>query len=295
MRLSAHSLRLAVSLLLGAVFIVTPMANTAFASSSDPLLVSNSFTYSNTEIPCKNILANSLLGIDSSFISSQFERVDYTGLNKLVITAPNNSSGGSLTPVETVLKKATDNDIDEDIVITPSPKSPSSNSTDVPPAVTPIAVASNTNGSVLNADVLFNLVNATRAQYGLPAFQKSDQICAVANSRAPEVDSEIWVTHTMHAGFYGRNLPFWATENLISMGSEQAALNWWLNSPVHRSAVLGGWKYACVACAGKSCSMIFSNLEAKYGAPSASQTTPTPTQTVGSPLTTITNSLPLSK
>jgi len=79
----------------------------------------------------------------------------------------------------------------------------------------------------------------------------------------------------MHAGFYGRNLPFWATENLISMGSEQAALNWWLNSPVHRSAVLGSTKFACVACAGRSCSMIFSNLESKSAAPVAIQATPT--------------------
>lgn len=287
MRLSAHSLRSAVSLLLGAVFIVTPMANTAFASSTDPLLTSNSFTSSNNQLPCKNILADSLLGINSSLIASQFERVDYTGLNKLVITAPNTSSGGSLTPVETVLKKVSGDDIDDDIVVTPSQKSVSPTSADISSAVTSVAVTPSTNGSVLNADVLFNLVNATRAQYGLPPFQKSDQICAVANSRAPEVDSEIWVTHTMHAGFYGRNLPFWATENLISMGSEQAALNWWLNSPVHRSAVLGGWKYACVACAGKSCSMIFSNLEAKYGAPSASQTTPTPTQVSTDIVTTL--------
>jgi len=269
------------------MFVATPMAQTASASSSDPLLLSNSFTVSSSKIPCKNILADSLLGVNSSLIPSQFERIDDTGLNKLVITAPKNTLTGSLMPVETVLKKATDGDLESDIIVTPSPqpKATITTNSSLPSGVTQVSLISN--GSSLNAEVLFNLVNATRSQYGLPAFQKSEQICSVANSRAPEVDGEIWVTHNMHAGFYGRNLPFWATENLISMGSEQAALNWWLNSPVHRGAVLGGWKYACVACAGRSCSMIFSNLEAKYGVPSASQSTPTPVSSITPAITTI--------
>ncbi len=292
MRQSAHSLRLAVSLLLGAVFVATPMANTAFASGSDPLLTADSLTQPANQTPCKNILSNSLLGMSSALVPSQFERIDTTALNRLVITAPKNALPGSLMSVQTVLKKATEDDLDSDIVVTPSPAPSISVMPSAP--VSSQGITPNTTGSVLNADVLFGLVNAARAQYGLPAFQKNDQLCAVASSRAPEIDGEIWVTHTMHAGFYGRNLPFWATENLISMGSEQAALNWWLNSPVHRAAVLGSWQYACVACAGRSCSMIFSNLEPKYGVSQpVQQATPTPTQAAGSSsVPTVTTTLP---
>src|SRR4051812_2197 len=99
MRQSAHSLRLAVSLLLGAVFVATPMAQTAFASSSDPLLIANSLNQPANQIPCKNILSSSLLGMDTSLVPSQFERVDTTGLNKLIITAPKNTLSGSMMPV----------------------------------------------------------------------------------------------------------------------------------------------------------------------------------------------------
>ena len=145
MRQSAHSLRLAVSLVLGAVFIVTPMGKLAFASGSDSLLLSNSFTSSSSQIPCKNILANSLLGMDSSLIPSQFERVDETGVNKLVITAPKNTLSGSLMPVETVLKKATDGDLESDIVITPSPqpKAPITASTSLPTGVNQVMPSTN--------------------------------------------------------------------------------------------------------------------------------------------------------
>jgi len=189
MRQSAHNgIRLAVSLLLGVMYLGTPMANTAFASTSNPALIANVFSATDGTTPCKNIFSASLLGLDASLTPSTFEQVSISGMNKLVITSPKDSRTSSFTPVETVLKKATEGDLEGDIVVKPSPtvyipvNSPTTFSN--------IPVAPTASGSVLNADTLFNLVNATRSQYGLPAFEKNDQLCAVVNSRAPEVDNE---------------------------------------------------------------------------------------------------------
>lgn len=111
----------------------------------------------------------------------------------------------------------------------------------------------------LNPDVLFDMVNTVRVQNGLSAFQKDDNVCSIAQSRAPEIYAEIMVNHNMHAGFYARNLPYWATENLIFQKTEAAALNWWMNEPIHRAAILSNNKYSCIACQGDACSEIFTN------------------------------------
>jgi uncharacterized protein YkwD len=64
----------------------------------------------------------------------------------------------------------------------------------------------------------------------------------------------------MHAGMARRAFDYWVSENIIYNNTEQGAVNWWMNSPVHRSALLGDTKYACVACSGNSCSMIFTSF-----------------------------------
>ena len=128
-------------------------------------------------------------------------------------------------------------------------------------ASTPTPAATATGG--LNADLLFSMVNTKRTEAGLPAFEKEPRVCEVVNSRAPELYNEIFVTYTMHQGFYARNLPYWATENMIHMNTEQQALSWWLSSPVHRGAIYGNYKYSCTACSGNSCAQVFTNFEAK--------------------------------
>ena len=141
------------------------------------------------------------------------------------------------------------------------------------PSTTPVEpITANPDGS-LSADTLFAMANTARANAGLPAFEKDERICSVAISRGPELYNEIMVTHTMHAGFYARNLPYFATENVISMRTDQEAFAWWMNSAVHRSAILGDYQYACVACYGNSCAMIFTNFTPKQ---SISEPTATP-------------------
>ncbi len=275
MRLRVHSTRLAVSLLLGTMFVL-PVAKMAQASTT-PLSASPVAKIASDSQPC----TTSSLVTPSLFtygMPSQFLAITQISSQSVVITQANNDRASSFSPSKTVLKKADQADLKE-IVVTPSPA----------PLATPAASFSPTipeSGAVgegLNADVLFNMVNNYRAQVGLPAFMKDPRVCAVAISRAPELENEIYGSSYMHAGFKARNLGFSANENMISMRTESEALTWWLNSPVHRAALLGSTKFACIACQGKSCAMIFSNLDIK---PTVAPTQPvnsTPSSTAAAP------------
>lgn len=130
----------------------------------------------------------------------------------------------------------------------------------------------------LSAEVLFEMVNAHRASISLPALEKEAQICHVAEARRQGIADEIFQGLPMHAGFYNMNLPYWATENMIYQHSEQEALTWWLNSPIHRSAIEGSYRYACGVCNGEVCNMVFTNLEPKIiaAAPSITPAAGTP-------------------
>lgn len=123
--------------------------------------------------------------------------------------------------------------------------------------------ASYTTIATLSASVLFDLVNTHRKEINLPAFEQDKDVCSVATSRRDEIVREIFVTGVLHAGFYAKNLPYFATENLIWQHSEAEALSWWLNSPIHRSAIEGNYKYACGVCNGEVCNMVFTNYEKK--------------------------------
>lgn len=114
----------------------------------------------------------------------------------------------------------------------------------------------------VNADTLFSIVNNYRTSIGLPPFEKDSVICDIAKKRGPELDREV-ETGTIHAGFYALNLPYWATENMKYGGNEQEMFNWWLNSPIHRNAIEGNYKYSCGECFGHSCNQIFTNYQQK--------------------------------
>jgi uncharacterized protein YkwD len=129
------------------------------------------------------------------------------------------------------------------------------------PTITPPTNPPQVTGG-LNADVLFSMVNSHRVSINLPAFQKEDRICSLAESRAPQVGAEIAGGH-MHSGLKALNLPYWETENIISYNSNQGAFNWWMNDKIHRDAIEGNYKYSCVACSGKACAEEFTNFQPK--------------------------------
>lgn len=114
----------------------------------------------------------------------------------------------------------------------------------------------------LNADKIFDLVNQYRASKGLPAQVKDDKVCALAQSRAPEIHSEIY-GGVMHSGLKKRNLDYRNMENIISMRTEEEAVRWWINDYIHRVQMEADNKYSCVACSGNSCAQEFTNYEPK--------------------------------
>lgn len=168
---------------------------------------------------------------------------------------PTEASTPQSTP--TIDVQATATELEE--TPTPTPSSEPETSTTPPTNYTP-APQSNPGG--LNADVLFSMVNSYRASQGLPAFQQDAKTCSLAQQRAPMVAGEI-ASGDMHAGLKAMNLPYWNTENIISMNSEQAAFNWWINDPIHHDAIVSHNTYSCVACSGNSCAEEFTSYEPK--------------------------------
>jgi uncharacterized protein YkwD len=113
--------------------------------------------------------------------------------------------------------------------------------------------------SKLDPEYIFNKVNEHRKGISLPAFEKDEELCKLASSRAPEIYNEIYGSGSMHAGLRSRQIPYWINENIATYNSEDAMINWWLNDYIHKIAMEGNYKYSCVACSGISCSQLFTN------------------------------------
>lgn len=129
-------------------------------------------------------------------------------------------------------------------------------------SVAPVSKQAEAINAGLDPEVLFSMANAYRAKLGLPAFEKDSKVCEIAAGRGPELNGEV-ASGTMHAGLYNDNHPFWVTENMIYMRTNEEAFAWWLNSPVHRGQLQGNFKYACAACVGNACTMVFTNYVSK--------------------------------
>lgn len=118
----------------------------------------------------------------------------------------------------------------------------------------------------LNADLILELINAHRAKIGKTAFQKDGALCSLAQTRSTELYDELFVKGGLHSGLYNRNLPYWVTENAKYGSNEAGTVQWWLNSPIHRSAIEGDSVYSCGACQGTQCSQLFTSYTPKYNA-----------------------------
>lgn len=114
----------------------------------------------------------------------------------------------------------------------------------------------------LNSDVIFNLINAHRVRIGLHPFEKDANLCSLAQSRGAELAGEV-ASGRLHSGLYGRNLSYWVTENMKYGGNEEQTVAWWLNSPIHRAAIEGSYKYSCGECAGNTCAELFTSYTPK--------------------------------
>ena len=115
----------------------------------------------------------------------------------------------------------------------------------------------------LNSDLIFDMINAHRAKIGKAPFQQEASICRLAATRSTELYDELFVKGGLHSGLYNRNLPYWVTENAKYGSNEAGTVQWWLNSPIHRSAIEGDSIYSCGACVGTQCSQLFTSYAPK--------------------------------
>jgi len=126
-------------------------------------------------------------------------------------------------------------------------------------------------GINLDSDLIFQLINQHRAEIGKPAFVKDEALCSLATTRSNELHGELFEGKGyLHSGLYNRNLPYWITENAKWGSNEAGTVQWWLHSPIHRSAIEGDYAYSCGACQGSMCSQLFTSYTPK-------QSYPTPT------------------
>ncbi len=145
----------------------------------------------------------------------------------------------------------------------PSPTlTPSPQQLLTPTTTTPTAAITQSVVGGLSSEKLFSMSNAYRQSKGLAAFIKDERSCSLAATRAPEIAGEV-ASGTLHSGLQARALPYWNTENIISMNSEEAAFNWWINDQIHHDAIVGNYTYSCVACSGNSCAQEFTNFQPK--------------------------------
>lgn len=118
-------------------------------------------------------------------------------------------------------------------------------------------------GPNLNSDLILDMINAHRASIDKPAFEKEAGLCSLATVRSVELHDELFKNGNLHSGLYGRNLPFWITENAKWGSNEAGTVRWWLNSPIHRRAIEGDYAYSCGACNGTQCSQLFTSYTPK--------------------------------
>lgn len=111
----------------------------------------------------------------------------------------------------------------------------------------------------LDSELILKLINDQRNKLKLPAFEKDQKLCTLALYRGPQLYDEIFNTGKLHFGLYDLNLPYWITENMAYFDSEQLVVQWWMRSFIHRSAILGDFKYSCGVCVGNACAQLFTN------------------------------------
>lgn len=195
-------------------------------------------------------------GLKIDFVSAETPLTDKEVVQKL--QEPLATPTPSPTPVPT--PEPTKSPIKKAVLaaITPAPTPPTeekSPSSEVAQAPAPA-------GS-LNSDLILQMINDHRVKIGLTPFEKEARLCSIAESRRPQLHNEIFGSSYIHKGFRDLNLPFWITEDMAGYGSEQANFNWWMNSPLHRSAIEGNYKYSCGACDNVSCAQLFTSFVPK--------------------------------
>ena len=186
--------------------------------------------------------------------SEKIQSIDKEEITVTVTSAPKNLENNLATPSPTPgIKPVIKPSVTPKVSLEPTPA--------VKPIPEPIKTPEITmkpQGG-LDPEKLFVMTNNYRSSKGLSAYEKDERSCKLAQDRAPEVLAEINGGY-MHKGLKDRNLPYFNTENIITMRTEEAAFNWWINDYIHRVQIEGDYKYSCVACFGNACAQEFTSF-----------------------------------
>lgn len=113
-------------------------------------------------------------------------------------------------------------------------------------AVAPAAVSDVAPGASGIEQALFARINAVRADYGLRAYTLNPALSAVARGHVADMARRRWMSHTGSDGSSYRQriaragIRFGSATENIGMGYDlDRMFTWWMNSPVHRAAILG--------------------------------------------------------
>ena len=89
------------------------------------------------------------------------------------------------------------------------------------------------------------MINAERANAGLPALTVNSQLAALAQSHAADMACNDMISHTGSDGSsaYSRRLASgysgsFSEEIIYGGGGPEAAMSWWMNDQIHRDAIL---------------------------------------------------------
>jgi uncharacterized protein YkwD len=102
--------------------------------------------------------------------------------------------------------------------------------------------------SLLDADILFTMINDERAKAGVKPLVRDTRLDTTAQSRADDMVARHYFSHrdpvtdeNMVDILKSQSQCTYASENIISSGTTDrnaAAIEWWLNSPAHKKAML---------------------------------------------------------
>ncbi len=169
--------------------------------------------------------------------------------------------GPTLPIVEKKVEVKTEKILLPENVATPEASVVTTKSSPTPIATpTPTPTPINTPPSSQNFDLIWNMINEHRNKIGLPAFEKDERLCKIAQNRGPQLHNEIFGDGIMHQGMKDLNLPYWNTENIVAYESEQRNFDWWMSDDIHRRAIESNNKYSCGTCFGNACVQEFSSF-----------------------------------
>lgn len=109
----------------------------------------------------------------------------------------------------------------------------------------------------LSAEKLTALVNKWRVESGFQMYEKNEALCKISDNRVNDgID--------YHKGLYDKysKYPSYIAENSTEVyETNESALNEWLNSPSHKSALEKPYRYSCISTKNNFAVQIFSNCE----------------------------------